>query len=190
MVHDINLFPWREFEQARYRRRFYLMALVMALLSGIALRLGGAYLETQQQHQQRRMTLLHQQQEVLARHHHQWLDTREKFNALAQRQAILTAIQTKRNRTTNLLNALPGWIPDGVYLDTLTLNGQRVRLSGVGDNTATLTRLLANLEQARQVSGINMHSVIQGVARFERPFAQFELSFSLLEEAPLVNEND
>lgn len=176
MLHEINLFPWRDWERAQYRQRFYFMLSAMLGLAALCQIAGGIWIETQQQQQTARVERLKQEQQELEPALQDFQHAQQALQVLSQRQNTLIALHTQRQQLIPLLNQLPTWIPVGVYLDTLTISAQQIHWVGMSESAQNVTQLLAQLENAALLHHIHLHSLLPDVARFSRSLAQFEIS--------------
>lgn len=179
MLDNINLFPWREWEAARYRKRFYQLSGAVIVSALVCQIWGGVKAHHHQQQLEEQRSLVEAQQAVLALQTKQLIQTQQQLETESQRYAQWVALQTDRQQSTVMLNLLSSWIPEGVYLDTLTWMDGRINVRGVSDNSAVVSILLDNLEQERRLHNIHLHALKHGVSRFNRSMVKFELSFDM-----------
>ncbi|PSU33031.1 PilN domain-containing protein [Photobacterium lutimaris] len=175
MIAKVNLLPWREEGRKRYRQRFGFMlggaaAMVVVLVGSV-----GWLLDWQQDIQSARnaqirqeVTLLEEKLALLPK-----MDTQRE--ALLKRLSVISDIQKGRNHITQLLSLLPGLVPQGVYLDDISLTGSHVKLSGKGESNGHLATLLANAEESAWIEGITMHSIVR--AEEDKALINFKASF-------------
>ncbi len=186
MLHSINLLPWRETQKRAYQRRFVTYLL---LVSGVSLSLQwlvSGYLDYQLMVQQQRISFLNQHivkldQQILSLN-----QVEQQHQDLTTRLATLESLQAKRNKTTKLMDLVPQLIPEGVYIDQMTMNSHSVVIRGISDNTARLATMLNLLESSPLVTDLEMHSIVSGHYRFNRKFQSFEVSF-LFDELKVVD---
>ncbi|MBC7003464.1 PilN domain-containing protein [Photobacterium sp. BZF1] len=180
MIAKINLLPWREQGQKRYRQRFGWM-LGGAVLAGMLLLclsnwLFGGQVELQEQRNGRikqEITVLETKLSLLPE-----MDAQR--DALLKRLSVITEIQKGRNHITRLLSVLPGLVPQGVYLEEITLTGNEVKFSGRGESNGHLAALLANAEQSEWVNEVTMYSIVR--ANEKQALIRFNASFVLVSE--------
>jgi len=188
MLHSINLLPWRETQNRAYKQRFFHYLLLVSVFSLSLQWLASKYLDYQFQAQQQRVTFLNQhivklEQQILA-----IKQADQQHQELTTRLATVESLQAKRNKTTQLMDLIPQLIPEGVYIDQMTMNGHSIVLRGISDNTARLATMLKLLERSPLVSELEMHSIVSGNFRFKKQFQSFEVSF--LFDEPLTSEKE
>lgn len=185
MLYPVNLLPWREAQRKAYRQGFLRLVIGGGLLALIGQGLAGQYFAQQQHLQRERLALLKrhvvQLDERLSR-----LDTIEQeYQVLSTRLTMLETLQQKRNKTTEFMHLLVELIPQGVYIDKIQMQGQKIELDGIGESTARLATMLHNFEQSPQLSEITMHSIVSGKQRLGQSFQSFSVSFLFNTSEPI-----
>lgn len=180
MMEKLNLLPWREQQRRQHRQRFY--ALMAATCLMVVASVGGAhaYLAGQQVIQQGRNQQM--AQAIAALEHQLSLLPKLERQRLAfrERLAVIGEIQQERNQVTHLLNLLPTLVPQGVYLNQVTLAARRVTLKGEGDSNGQLAMLLARAEQSPWLNDVAMHSIVAAGGKDEHATIAFNASFMLM----------
>lgn len=185
MLHSINLLPWRESQKRAYKRRFVYYLLLVSVVALSLQWLVSGYLDYQLKAQQQRTVFLHQHisrldQQIMSLNHAEL-----QHQDLATRLATVESLQAKRNKTTQLMDLVPQLLPEGVYIDQMTMNGHSIVIRGISDNTARLATMLNLLESSPLVTELEMHSIVSGHYRFNKKFQSFEVSF-LFDERKVV----
>ncbi len=178
MLHSINLLPWREAQKQSNRRRFiYLSVLVIGL--AIAMQwAAGWYIDLQVNKQNVRLDFLNQHISELDKQINALKRVESEYQDLMVRFDTVESLQKKRNKTTRLMDLLPQLIPEGVYVDQLSMNDNSIELKGISDSTARLATMLDLLENSMYISEVEMHSIVSGSHRFGKQFQSFQASFS------------
>lgn len=180
MIAKVNLLPWREEGRKRYRQRFGWMlggaVFAIVLLVGM----GGWLLDGQIALQKGRNTRIDQEITLLENKLSLLPEMDVQREALLKRLSVITDIQKGRNHITHLLSILPGLVPQGVYLEDISLTGNRVKFSGRGESNGHLATLLANAEQSEWVNDVTMHSIVR--ANEKQALIRFKASFELVSE--------
>ncbi|NOH81673.1 PilN domain-containing protein [Vibrio sp. RE86] len=177
MLHNVNLLPWRDELRARHKKRFLQLVLLGALLAFGLQWIAGNYLEQQSQQQYSRISYLKSYIGQLDKQIHALKKVEQEHKALLTRLSVVEQLQVNRNKTTDFMNAVPLLIPDGVYVDKIKMNGQRIEIAGISDTTSRLATMLDNLEKSAQLKNVEMHSIVHGKIRFGKKFQVFNVSF-------------
>lgn len=186
MLNRINLLPWREAQRRYHRWRLIALLVACAIFTGMIQSSLGLLIENQQLEQQARVDYLHTHSEQLDAQLSQRQRIEEQNQSLRTRLAEIEQLQLERSKATQLMNRLPIWIPQGVYLDVVTMNRGHVALQGIGVTTSRLATMLDKLEHASELSQVEMHSIEHDKPRFGQTFHRFNLSFYFQPNAVLT----
>ncbi|EEX93495.1 type IV pilus assembly protein PilN [Vibrio orientalis CIP 102891 = ATCC 33934] len=178
MLHSINLLPWRQGLRRRHKQRFFALLVTALFIAFLLQWLAGQYLFSQGQIQQSRLSYLNRYISQLDVRIKQLSRLEQDHGALLTRLQVVERLQGLRNKTTDFMNALPSFIPQGVYVDKINMSGHQVQMSGISETTSRLASMLEKLEKSPLVSKVAMHSIVHGEVRFEQKFQTFNLSFS------------
>ncbi len=189
MLHSINLLPWREAQKQAHKRRFVHFLLVGGVFSLALQGAAGWYLDQQAQLQQQRNEFLSQHIVVLDRQILSLQQAEQQYQDLVSRLATVESLQRKRNKTTQFMDLIPELIPEGVYVDKMSMNGHRIEINGISDSTARLASMLDLLENAALISDVEMHSIVSGSYRFNKQFQSFKVLF-LFDEPATTDEKE
>jgi len=188
MLHNINLLPWREAKKLAHKRRFtYLIVFGVAVAFSFQW-LGSWYLEGQRDIQQQRIDFLNQHIAILDKRISALKQAESQYRDLTSRLATVESLQRRRNKTTQLMDLIPQLIPQGVYVDQMSMNGHAIEISGISDSTARLATMLDLLENAPLISDVEMHSIVSGSVRFDKQFQSFKVSFLFDQSAMIDNK--
>ncbi|MGL6048865.1 MAG: PilN family type IV pilus biogenesis protein TapN [Aeromonas salmonicida] len=127
---NINLLPWREARALRQKKQFGVM---LGIFLAITASLGFAadWLVKQQiGHQQQRNQRLLQEMTILDAQLGEIRLLKERRKELIDRMQLIEQLQMRRNLPVRLFNQLPSLVPNGVYLNTLALQSNRIDVNG------------------------------------------------------------
>ena len=127
---NINLLPWREARALRQKKQFGVM---LGIFLAITASLGFAadWLVKQQiSHQQQRNQRLLQEMTILDAQLGEIRLLKERRKELIDRMQLIEQLQMRRNLPVRLFNQLPLLVPNGVYLNTLALQSNRIDVNG------------------------------------------------------------
>lgn len=188
MLHSINLLPWREQRRTRHKHRFVLLILLGILLAIATQGLIAANVESQIQAQAQRLDALKTQWTHEQLQLEQLQQTQQALRLLQQRISELELLRRKSHAVADFAEAIPTYIPQGVYLDKLHLVGEQVNLVGISDDTSYITILMDKLKASPQFHHINVHSIVHDRERFGRHYLTFRVSFSIDSHIDLKRE--
>lgn len=189
MIEKLNLLPWREQRRRQHQQRFVAM-LVLAVLAAVALQwLVASYIDQQKYLQQSRNQQLQQEIAALERQLSLLPEMEQQREALVRRLTVIADIQQSRNRTTHLLSMMPAVVPPGVYLDSVSLNSNRIVVEGTADSNGRLAALLSNAETSPWLDDVTMHSIVTTKGDKAQDLINFKASFSMVYPAGADGES-
>ncbi|WP_042013821.1 PilN family type IV pilus biogenesis protein TapN [Aeromonas fluvialis] len=127
---NINLLPWREARAQRQKKQFGAL-LGLFVLATVALSLFANWLvERQIAAQQQRNQRLVQEMTFLDAQLGEIRLLKERRKELIDRMQLIEHLQMRRNVPVRLFNQLPSLVPNGVYLNTLSLQNNIIDVNG------------------------------------------------------------
>lgn len=175
MPESINLLPWRQQLITRHQRRFSLVFVMAALMAVSIQWLIAEYLERHTQRLQHgnqqltaQVTLLDQQLTVAIERQ----TAAQLQYAHSEQQAQFTG---KRTQAARLMRRVAEFVPADLHLESLSLRGESVTMTGNTVRHGPLTELLLRLTAAQDIEQVQLHSVAD-----EQAMQRFAISFVLL----------
>lgn len=180
MLDNINLLPWRDMARQRYKHQFIAGLIGVVALAVIFGGVYGAWIDWQIAEQRQRVITLNRHLSVLQteqQHHH-----RRELRYQQQHQRLMTFqdLYYRQYAPLRLMMLLTEVVMEGVSLERVELNHNRVVLAGLSLTTQQLTQTVSLLENNPEISTLKIHDIERDSGRFDVPFARFELSFYLL----------
>jgi len=127
---NINLLPWREARAQRQKKQFGAL-LGLFVLATVALSFCANWLvERQIAAQQQRNQRLVQEMTILDAQLGEIRLLKERRKELIDRMQLIEHLQMRRNVPVRLFNQLPSLVPNGVYLNTLSLQNNIIDVNG------------------------------------------------------------
>ncbi|WP_421324761.1 PilN family type IV pilus biogenesis protein TapN [Aeromonas sp. 604176] len=127
---NINLLPWREARAQRQKKQFGALLGLFVLVT-VALSLFANWLvERQIAAQQQRNQRLVQEMTILDAQLGEIRLLKERRKELIDRMQLIEHLQMRRNVPVRLFNQLPSLVPNGVYLNTLSLQNNIIDVNG------------------------------------------------------------
>lgn len=158
-MYALNLLPWREWRRQRGVRQLQGMLLGTALLAlvGVVLldRQANHRLVSQGAANAQWREAIDQLEAPVARMH----SLAAQGDALLQQAQVLEALQHAPSPGAQVLGLLARRVPPGVQLTRLVLEGRALRLEGVAQGRAPVTRLMSHLGQSPGLGDIRLQEV-------------------------------
>lgn len=127
---NINLLPWREARAQRQKKQFGAL-LGMFVLATVALGFFANWLVDRQiVAQQQRNQRLVQEMTILDAQLGEIRLLKERRKELIDRMQLIEQLQMRRNVPVRLFNQLPSLVPNGVYLNTLSMQNNIIDVNG------------------------------------------------------------
>ena len=143
---NINLLPWREARALRQKKQFGAM---LGIFLAITASLGFAadWLVKQQiSHQQQRNQRLLQEMTILDAQLGEIRLLKERRKELIDRMQLIEQLQMRRNLPVRLFNQLPSLVPNGVYLNTLALQSNRIDVNGKTEAYGRVANMMRRID--------------------------------------------
>ncbi len=188
MIASLNLLPWREEKRKQHKQRFFSILGAVVIVVAVVQWLLVSYLEQHQVYQQTRNQQLQQEISTLERQLSFLPKLDRQREALNKRLGVISDIQQERNQLTLLLSLLPGIVPQGVYLDSISMKSNRISVNGIGDSNGRLAILLSNAEQSPWLKDVAMHSIVATKGDKAQDQTKFKASFTLAKRPELTSE--
>ncbi|MEH8200734.1 PilN family type IV pilus biogenesis protein TapN [Aeromonas veronii] len=127
---NINLLPWREARAQRQKKQFGAL-LGIFVLATVALGFFANWLVDRQiVAQQQRNQRLVQEMTILDAQLGESRLLKERRKELIDRMQLIEQLQMRRNVPVRLFNQLPSLVPNGVYLNTLSMQNNIIDVNG------------------------------------------------------------
>lgn len=142
----INLLPWRE-ERRRRRQQAFLGMLGAAVVIGAGIWFAGlTYLNQQIDHQENRNNMLRAEIRELDRQIARISELEATRNQLNARMEVIQDLQRGRPQIVHMFEEMVLTLPDGLYLNSLRQQGDRLTLAGVGQSNARVSSYMERLD--------------------------------------------
>ena len=146
MAH-INLLPWRE-ERRQERQHQFTLAVIAGLIFAAAI-LYGAILFTDglMAEQNDRNTFLQREIVVLDKQIKEIKTLEQARDRLLARMQVIQELQSSRPKVVKVFDSLVRTIPDGIYLEKVTRQGNALTLDGVAESNARVSVFMRQLDE-------------------------------------------
>ncbi|MDN3608410.1 PilN domain-containing protein [Vibrio ostreicida] len=181
MQFNINLCPWRESQRKTKTRRLAVMHVAAVGIFALCVWIVDGHLENQLNLQQFRLSQLSNLKEHLEKRQRALQELHSTLTEVRLDLEDIHGLNRQRYNAFRLLNLLPKEIPDGVYLDKVTLTNNRVSVAGFSSDTGSISKLLESLNKTSDVDSVTIQSIRHRQLRFQSLYQTFALSFSLVD---------
>ena len=143
---NINLLPWRVVRAQRQKKQFgVLLGVFLAATASLAFAID--WLVVQQiSHQQQRNQRLQQEMTLLDAQLGEIRLLQERRKELIDRMQLIEQLQMRRNLPVRLFNQLPVLVPNGVYLNTLALQANRIDVNGKAEAYGRVASMMRRID--------------------------------------------
>ncbi|MEO6920200.1 MAG: PilN domain-containing protein [Collimonas sp.] len=141
----INLLPHREAKRKQRKNAYFAMLVLSAVIGLVTVLLVGAFFANGIANQNTRNTFITAENTRLDGEIKEVATLKQEIDALKARQQAVEDLQSDRNQPVYLMDELVKQVPEGVYLNSLKQEGQRVALNGYAQSNERVSELLRNL---------------------------------------------
>ena len=143
---NINLLPWREARAQRQKKQFGAL-LGIFVLATVALGFFANWLVDRQiVAQQQRNQRLVQEMTILDAQLGEIRLLKERRKELIDRMQLIEQLQMRRNVPVRLFNQLPSLVPNGVYLNTLSMQNNIIDVNGKTEAYGRVASMMRRIE--------------------------------------------
>lgn len=160
MAFAINLLPWREKKRLELRRQFFIKLVACFFISAMIILLAYQYQHGKLNDQIERNNILLSEISILDKALDEFSKKKLARDTLQRRLELVNALQKQRNNNTILFNLLPELMPDGLMLDSVSMQAGKVQIEGRSYSNAQVANLLDRLEKHEAAFNVQMHSII------------------------------
>lgn len=146
MTTRINLLPWRE-EQKKEREKEFYVVLGIAAALGVAVWMGGrTHLNGEISYHEYRNNMLRDEIRTLDQKIARIRELETVRDQLNARMEVIQELQSGRPQVVHMFEELVLTLPDGLFLNSLSQEGERLTLTGVGQSNARVSSYMERLD--------------------------------------------
>nr|WP_136251429.1 PilN domain-containing protein [Ningiella ruwaisensis] len=174
----INLLPWRESLRQQQKQQYLIsLGLIAVLVFGLFW-LAGEIIEQQIRNQNARNDYLRKEITVLDMQIEEIKRIKEAKEEIVVRMALIEQLQVSRNVTPIVFEELVRTVPAGVSFNSLTRNGNQLKLIGISESNNRLSAFMRALEESDVFVNPVLSSIVAD-ASTSNAISDFELTLSL-----------
>lgn len=178
---NINLLPWREARAQRQKKEFGALLGVFVLVT-VAFGFGADWLVNRQvSAQQQRNQRLVQEMAILDAQLGEIRLLKERRKELIDRMQLIEQLQMRRNLPVRLFNQLPSLVPNGVYLNTLSMQNNIIDVNGKTEAYGRVASMMRRIDGSGWLSQSKISTIFAAdVAPVS--LSQFSMMFLVAKE--------
>ncbi|MBA2651944.1 MAG: PilN domain-containing protein [Tatlockia sp.] len=180
MTIEINLLPWRETRRRREKQKFINFALTGLLVVVLSCLIINYAVLKRMERQQNNNYYLRKEITILNEKIHEINRIKNQINSLVNKLSDWQKLQSSFNLVNHLFDELIKLIPEGVYLNFLGGNKNKITLEGISESNLSLSQLMVNIEKTPWMKAARLIQI-----KKEKPFYStnhFTLNFILKPE--------
>jgi type IV pilus assembly protein PilN len=186
----INLLPHRAQKRLARKRQFVSLAVLLSIAALAVAGLVHLVLATQIDRQNGRNALLKGEIVKLDAQIKEIDKLRDQIQQVLARKQVVENLQANRNEAVHLLDQLVRQLPDGIYLQSVRENNNKVQIIGYAQSNARVSTLMRNIESSPwlqkpdlvEVKLVPLPNAAKGQADLK--VSQFTLNFEVKREQP------
>lgn len=186
MAH-INLLPWREELRKKKQQEFITLLTLTALLGGLMVFAGHLLVNNWISGQQAKNDYLKQEIKAVDERLKEIKELDKTRQALLDRMEVIQQLQASRPNIVHLFDDMVTSLPDGVYLTSAKLTGNKLEILGMAESNARVSSYMRNIDASDWV-GDSKLSVIQTGGTADARVRSFALS--AIHGAPSKNDEE
>ena len=177
----INLLPWREERRKLRQRQFNLTAAMVGAAGALTVVAWYGYEEGQIGYQSQRNQYLSDQIKLMDERITKIKDLEDTKQRLLARMQIIEQLQQSRPTEVHFLDQLVKTLPGGVFLISVTQNGDALNISGSAESSARVSTYLRNIDASPWMGNPNLTVVQKDPQRSGAQ--QFQLTAKIIDKA-------
>ena len=174
MAH-INLLPWREELRHKKQQEYYALLGITVLLGALLVFAGHLLINNQIAGQTAKNNYLKQEIKEVDKRLKEIKELDKTRQALLDRMEVIQELQASRPNIVHLFDEVVTSLPDGVYLTSLSLNGQTLAIQGKAESNARVSSHMRNIDSSEWMKNSRL-SVIQTDAKNDARIRSFSLT--------------
>lgn len=161
MAH-INLLPWREERRQQHLQEFQKMMFLAFLVAGGILYIAIMFADSLVTEQTNRNTFLDEEIAKVDAKIAEIKTIEKERNKLLARMQIIQDLQESRPKVVKVLDALANILPDGVHIEKLSREGEKITINGMAESNARVSVLMNKIDANAEFEESKLQVVKKG----------------------------
>lgn len=176
---NINLLPWRDEDKIKRKNAFLILLGISCLLALGLSYSGKMYVDAMIEAQNQRNQFLQTQIIILDRRIAEIRKIKAEKAELVRRIDLIHELESRRNTTTRLFNAMLEVTPPGVYVSSIRFNADKVMINGLTESNGRVSNMLRNVDNSGWLGSAALPSIVAGPTAPIKLF-KFSMNFIVL----------
>jgi type IV pilus assembly protein PilN len=146
----LNLLPHREQKRQKARHDFYIKSALSALTGAIIVVIASILVDMRIAHQRDVNRIIASENSKLDGQMHAVATLTQEISALTARQKAVENLQSDRNQSVYLMEALAHQVPDGMYLYEIIQEEKNITLHGYAQTNEHVSEFMRNIDTHAQ----------------------------------------
>lgn len=155
----INLLPWREQLREERKKEFMTVLVLIIILAAGLVFLGDRYLNGKIDHQNARNEFLQKEITLLEARIKEIEQLQARRTQLLDRMKIIQDLQGNRPIIVRVFDELARTLPDGVYFDSLQMEGSTINVDGRAESNSRVSNLMRQMDSSDWLTSPNLTAV-------------------------------
>ncbi|WP_373187180.1 PilN domain-containing protein [Halopseudomonas sp.] len=155
----INLLPWREQLREERKKEFMTVLVLIIIFAGGLVFLGDRYLNGKIDHQNARNEFLQKEITLLEARIKEIEQLQARRTQLLDRMKIIQDLQGNRPIIVRVFDEFARTLPDGVYFDSLQMEGSTINVDGRAESNSRVSNLMRQMDASEWLTSPNLTAV-------------------------------
>jgi len=142
----INLLPWREELREERKKQFLTSVVAAVLFTGLLFYVGVMFVNSLIDEQNSRNTFLSGQIAALDEEIKEISTLEKERDRLLARMQVIQELQTSRPKVVKIMDSLARIVPEGVYLNSVSRQGDDISFKGVAQSNARVSVFMRQID--------------------------------------------
>jgi type IV pilus assembly protein PilN len=152
----INLLPWREELRQEQKKQFVIMLIMSCVLAVAIVGLIHFQMQSKIDYQKNRNRFMSAEIAKLDEEIKEIQELQKTRRSLIERMEVIQALQGSRPSIVHLFTEIVSSVPNGVYLETLSQKGGKLKITGEAESNARVSTYMRNLQASAWLKDPNL----------------------------------
>jgi len=187
---QINLLPWRERLREERRREFLSILVGFLVIAGGLLFLVDRYFNAEITTQIARNDFVRAEISLLDAQVAEISELRQQKEDIRARMNVITDLQGTRPVIVRIFDELVRTLPEGVYYESLSRNGNMIAMEGVAESYSRITELLRRLDESDWFAEPDLAAISAAPSAEQVLTNTFTFTLTLMLELPSQSDTE